>query len=182
MTAKKFLVLKIAVAIFISVAVSAAITAQQYFIPIPIVIIGATLLHISKKRVKDVMEDERDFEIAGKSARYSMNIFAFLAVGAVFMLLWLRNFNPYFDAVAATLSYSVCFLLILYSLIFKYLAVKESPGRRKFIMISVMAMIFIVLAFAGLRIFSGEDDWICSNGKWIEHGHPDFPAPTAECK
>jgi hypothetical protein len=34
----------------------------------------------------------------------------------------------------------------------------------------------------GLRLISGEDDWICSDGSWVKHGNPSQPIPSAECK
>lgn len=32
-----------------------------------------------------------------------------------------------------------------------------------------------------MRFFSGEDNWICENGKWIKHGNPSNPPPSKEC-
>jgi len=43
----------------------------------------------------------------------------------------------------------------------------------------IAVLLFLLI---GARLFSGEDNWICSNGQWIEHGHPSFPAPQEPCK
>jgi len=46
----------------------------------------------------------------------------------------------------------------------------------------VLSALLIVLAFIiGAKIFSNEDDWICSGGKWTRHGNPDAPAPNTTC-
>jgi len=182
MSAKKFLFLRLAVAMVIAATVSASITAGNYFIPIPVVVVGALLLYITKKRVKDVLEDERDFAIAGQAARYSIFIFAFMAVIMVFMLLAFKTQNPYFEIIASTLSYSVCSLLIFYSLVFKYLAVKNSSAKKRFVAGVAVFIIILVVLVIGLRLFSGEDDWLCQDGQWIKHGQPDWPAPTTECQ
>jgi hypothetical protein len=47
-----------------------------------------------------------------------------------------------------------------------------------FIGIFILVIVFV----AGvIRLFSGEDDWMCKNGEWIEHGHPSTPKPTGIC-
>jgi len=44
----------------------------------------------------------------------------------------------------------------------------------------IAIIILLVLLLAGIRLFSGEDNWMCQNGQWIEHGHPAAPMPPAE--
>jgi hypothetical protein len=34
----------------------------------------------------------------------------------------------------------------------------------------------------GIRIFSGEDSWLCANGEWVRHGQPLAPQPTTPCE
>lgn len=52
-------------------------------------------------------------------------------------------------------------------------------NKKKFIIAVILVLVLVIFT---IRLFSGEDDWICSNGQWIEHGHPSFPAPTVPCK
>ncbi len=33
----------------------------------------------------------------------------------------------------------------------------------------------------GIRLLSGEDNWICVNGTWVMHGKPSAPKPTKAC-
>lgn len=48
---------------------------------------------------------------------------------------------------------------------------------------SIAFLIFgIVLAGFGLMLLRGDEDaWICTNGVWVRHGHPNAPAPRALC-
>ena len=50
--------------------------------------------------------------------------------------------------------------------------------------ILIFGGVIILLALAvvlGIRIFSGEDNWICQNGEWIKHGNPKVEKPTIGC-
>lgn len=54
--------------------------------------------------------------------------------------------------------------------------------NKKIIIISIIGILFIaVIAVAGIRFSSGEDNWICQNGEWIKHGNPSAPMPTEPC-
>ncbi len=44
------------------------------------------------------------------------------------------------------------------------------------------SMFLVVLIFIAIRALSPEDDWLCQNGKWIEHGSPSAPMPEEECR
>ena len=54
---------------------------------------------------------------------------------------------------------------------------------KQFKVLKIGLAIFFALFFLTvcIRLFSGEDDWICVDGAWIEHGHPSSAQPTAEC-
>lgn len=176
------MLLRMLITVVLAITVSISITAGNYIIPIPVTLACALLLFITKRKVKDVLEDERDFELGGHAARYAITTYTVFALIVIFILLNFRQNNPNFDAVASALAYSACFLLILYSIIFKYLAVKDDSSRRKFVMAGVIALVLALLAIVALRLFSGEDDWICQNGNWVKHGQPNFPAPKTLCR
>lgn len=97
-----------------------AVQSQNYIIPIFALIAAASFIFILSKKVGEVMVDERDFLIAGKSARIAIIIFSFIAAIAAIILMSLRNDYPDFEAIGSTLAYSVCFLLILQALLFKF--------------------------------------------------------------
>lgn len=48
---------------------------------------------------------------------------------------------------------------------------------------AVLAAIVIIGAgILALRLFSGEDNWLCQNGTWVKHGNPSEPMPTELCE
>jgi hypothetical protein len=52
---------------------------------------------------------------------------------------------------------------------------------KKVILTIVLILFIIAIIVAGIRYISGEDDWICTKGGWIQHGHPNTPKPTTPC-
>jgi hypothetical protein len=55
---------------------------------------------------------------------------------------------------------------------------------RKIAFITLSIILIAAAAIFILRfVFGGpEDDWICKDGKWIEHGNPSNPAPVESCE
>ena len=42
--------------------------------------------------------------------------------------------------------------------------------------------LIILIIFAGLRLMTAEDTWLCDDGAWVKHGNPSTEAPTAPCE
>jgi len=181
MTLKQYQILRMAVAVILGIVFSQAIIFKNYLIPIVALTLGFLVLIIAKKKVKGVVADERDYATGGKAALLAMQVYSWLAVILMFILYAKRELNPAYEAIAITLAYSTCLLMITYGLIFRYYN-KISFLNKKAIYLILMTLIFLAVIIFGARLLSGEDDWICQNGQWIEHGHPDFPAPSIECK
>ncbi len=53
-------------------------------------------------------------------------------------------------------------------------------NRKAIIAVEIIAV--AAIAIAGLRLFSGEDEWICRNGEWIRHGNPSALKPESGCE
>jgi hypothetical protein len=47
--------------------------------------------------------------------------------------------------------------------------------------IIIIALVLFLLLIAAIRLFSGEDTWVCSEGQWVKHGHPSEPQPSTSC-
>jgi hypothetical protein len=54
-------------------------------------------------------------------------------------------------------------------------SVKENIKLIIAIIIVVLVVIFLV------RLLSGEDGWVCKDGKWEKHGNPRMPKPEKIC-
>lgn len=52
---------------------------------------------------------------------------------------------------------------------------------KKIIVIAIIVLGALAVGVLGLRLLSGEDDWICSKGEWVKHGAPSAPKPTEAC-
>lgn len=60
---------------------------------------------------------------------------------------------------------------------------KEEKRRKKIVMIvlGVLVLSGFILFLFGVRLLSGEDNWICKNGNWVKHGSPSQARPTEKC-
>ncbi len=181
MTLKQYTVVKLAMVIAVAILVGESVAVRNFVIPAIGLAVAVLALVVLRGRVKGIIADERDYEIGGKASRWAIQIFSWIAVAAMFVLWAEQDLNPSYVVVASTLAYSVCFLLIVYSVLFRYHA-NIAHLRVKWPYVALAAFLFLALLVAGLRLFSGEDDWICVDGRWVMHGHPSFPAPTVECR
>lgn len=120
MNLKQYQIARVIIAMVLGALVSTAVVMSSFILAAVAVVLAMLFMVFLKKQVHEVTVDERDYEIAGKSARWAFGVFSFLASLASFLLLIFRDQNPYFEIVGSTLAYSACFLMIIYSLVFKY--------------------------------------------------------------
>ncbi len=52
---------------------------------------------------------------------------------------------------------------------------------KKLLNIILIVAVTLIIVLVGMKTFSGEDTWICSDGEWIKHGNPSTPKPTTQC-
>ncbi len=99
-----------------SVAVEASV-----IIPLMGIGAGMIILYLLKKRVKDVLEDERSHQISEKAARLALAIFApLLVVVAVVLIVLSSSFLPDYREAGTILAYSACALMVLYQVAHLY--------------------------------------------------------------
>lgn len=190
MTIKQYQYVRLAVVIFIAIATSIAINLENFLVPVVAIAIGMLILTIARKKITGILADERDYNIAGTAARYTISVFAFIMVLGVFGFMALKNKNPEFTNIATFLAYLTCALMIINFLIFHFLKTKasgEKQGLAKefkhylpFLLLALAIAFFVTIA--SLRIFTPEDEWICDNGSWTRHGNPDAAMPTDACR
>jgi uncharacterized membrane protein len=117
---KQFKVVKVVIAIGLGMLISQSIILRNFIWPIMGVAFATALLLYLRKHVKEIIADERDYEIGGIAARWAMQVFTWSAVIVMLILFALRDRNPAYEIIASVLSYSACFLMITYSVIFYY--------------------------------------------------------------
>ena len=181
MTLKQFTQVKMTVAFLVAIAASNAIITNNYLLLAIAIAAAALAILVSRSRLTEVMADERDYALGGTAARWSIQIHAWLSVLLMLVLYSQRNVNPAFEPIATTLAYSTCLLMLLYAFIFRYHQRVKFMAKKKILLLTGSIILLAAFVF-GIRLLSGEDNWICQDGRWVEHGHPDFPAPQTECK
>ena len=181
MTLKKYRQIKLIITAVIAAIFSQAILYQNYLIPLATLVVASLVLIWLRRQVKEVISDERDYALAGKSASWAIQIYSWIAVVAMFVLYAFKNLNPAYEPIAMTLAFSTCLLMFVYSLIFNFHnKIKFTNNKSRYILLAIILSIF--LGIFTLRLFSGEDNWVCQNGQWIKHGNPSFAAPLTICK
>lgn len=120
MTQKTFKLVRIIIAFLLAIIMAQAVIFSNYILAAIAIAAAAAVIFVARKKVEGVLADERDNEVSGKAARLSLNIFSAAGAVATFVFISLRNTNPDFEVVGSVLAYSVCALLLLYSLIFAF--------------------------------------------------------------
>lgn len=52
--------------------------------------------------------------------------------------------------------------------------------KNKIFLAIIIPVVLLAIVFA-IKLFSGEDDWICKGGEWVKHGNPSAVQPTGPC-
>jgi uncharacterized membrane protein len=125
LTLKQYQTIKLITTFVLAIVIGIMVALKNFFIPIMLVAVSSLLLMQLRKKVKGVLADERDYELGGKAALLTMQIWSWTAVILMFAFLAFSDKNPFYTIIAQVLSFSVCYFMILYSLIFKYFAGKK---------------------------------------------------------
>jgi len=181
MTLKQYQRVKLVFVIVLAIIFSQSVIFKNYLIPIAVMIASSLVLMFLRRRVKGIIADERDFAVGGKSALLSIQIYAWLATISMFVFYGLRDINPAYEPIAMTLAFSTCLLMLVYAAIFRYYSHFKLSDKKIIYLALVIALFFAVMVIF-LRVFSGEDNWICQKGTWQKHGNPSFSAPSTQCR
>ena len=122
MTLKNYKICRLIIIVVLSASISISITLNNYYLPIVFVVSAWAAMYYCRKQLKttDVLADERDYQIAGKASRYAIAIYCWIGAFGTFILMVLSKNNPYFYDLSQYLAYSVCFIMLLNSFLFKY--------------------------------------------------------------
>lgn len=158
-----------------------ATTTNHYTLLLFGFIIAAILLVTLRRRVTEVLADERDKHVAGQAALAAMYVFCWLAGILALASFAMRGVNQTYETIALTLAYSACLVLITYSLAFRFYD-RFVMLKRKGLLFALGFIVLAIVAIGGLRALSPEDDWLCQDGQWVKHGQPEMPMPTTPCE
>jgi uncharacterized membrane protein len=121
MSYKKYMVIRLlGAAIVAGLAVWAA-TSGNWLILIPAVVVIGIILVTIRKKVTEVVVDERVNTIAYRATRLAFLVFIYLAVIAGLVLVWVaKDASDTLFHVGLTLDYSACALLLFYWVAYVY--------------------------------------------------------------
>jgi len=175
---KNYHKIRIGLVIVMSIIFSQSITFGNYIIPIFTMIIGSLILLFLRRKVTEIIADERDYEIWWKAALLAIQIFSWFAAVSMFVLYALKEANPSYEPIAVTLAMSTCLLMLIYGFIFRFYNRISNFDIKLLLSWAVLLIVLIV----AVRTFSWEDNWVCNNWEWIKHGNPQFSKPNITCE
>jgi uncharacterized membrane protein len=105
-----------------------------------------------------------------KTHRYAGR--TFMIAGAITLV------EAYFIWFAPFIIFGCIILASVLPIIYSFLLYKKAISKMKFVYLFLFILVIAVLM---LRLWGGEDDWICQKGRWVKHGQPSAPAPTKAC-
>lgn len=104
-----------------SAAVGWSVAIGNAIVPIVAVAVGVGLLHLCRRRVKEVMEDERLHKINEKASRLTFRISTItMAVTSAVLIALSHSVSADFRLVGLTLAYTVCALVVLHLVLYTY--------------------------------------------------------------
>lgn len=127
MTTKQYKTCRIAIIILLSASISISLSLNNYYLPIIFMISASAGMYYCRKQYSPgkVMVDERDYQVAGRAARYSIYIYSWLGAIGTFVLMALSQREGMMYALSQYLAFSVCFLMLMNAFLFKYLIKKK---------------------------------------------------------
>ena len=121
---KQYNAIRLILVVLLAFMFSQALVFRNFFIPVILLVTSSLLIIYLRKQVKEIIADERDYDLARKASFLAMQIFSWIAVVLMFLFYALSDTNSYYYPIAMTLAFSVCGLLILQSFIFRFLSKK----------------------------------------------------------
>ncbi len=121
MTLKQFNTLRSIVAFLVAMVVALSVLRENFFWPVVTVAVAVLVMLFLRRRVKEVIADERDLAVGGTAAMWSIKIFSIAAIIILFVFYAQGKENTAFRTMAETLAYTTCALMLLYSSIFTFL-------------------------------------------------------------
>ena len=121
MTLKHYTIARLMIVVLLSMFISSSFVRQDFFWPVVAMAVAMLVLLFLRRRVKEVLADERDYALSGTAARWSVQIFSLVAVLSMFACYSLQEQSPAYGVAASVLAYATCGLMLLYSAIFSIL-------------------------------------------------------------
>lgn len=130
MTLKTYNRIRLLIVVITAFIFSQSLVLRNFFIPIVVLGLSSLILFYLRKKVTELIADERDYQIGGKAALLAIQLTSWIGVIVMFVFYALGDKNPIYQPIAMTLAFSICILMLTYSIIFQYYN-KRSPKDEK---------------------------------------------------
>lgn len=120
MTEKTMKSYRLALAVILALIVGWAVNRGNIVAPIIAIVAALILVFILRKKVTDIVVDERVTHIRQKASRATISVFAVGAALLSIIFTVLTRDNPALFGAGQTLAYAACAMLILDSLFYYY--------------------------------------------------------------
>ncbi len=113
---------RMAITAVVGILVGWSVAAEaNVLIPLAGIGVAMALSYLLKRRVKEVMEDERSNLIAEKAARLAFGItMPLLAIASLVLILWGNRFSPDWKLAGTVLAYAACAQMIIFNITHLY--------------------------------------------------------------
>ncbi|MDK2849602.1 MAG: hypothetical protein PWP03_609 [Candidatus Woesearchaeota archaeon] len=116
MTRNQFVILNMIISGSLGAVVGYAVSSGNFLLSFIAVVVALFLVVYLRKKTNLIIFDERVFRVSEKASRKTLNLFLVIS-SIVGLLLITKDKN---NVIGYTLLYSVCFLLILYLILYAF--------------------------------------------------------------
>ncbi|HRY62175.1 MAG TPA: DUF2178 domain-containing protein [Candidatus Paceibacterota bacterium] len=131
MTLKTYNKIRLGIVFVTAFIFSQSLVIHNFFIPIMVLGLSSLTLFYLRKKVVQIIADERDYQIGGRSALLAIQLTSSVGAIIMFALYALSDTNPLYETIAVTLAFSICILMLTYSAIFKYYSKYDSKDEKR---------------------------------------------------
>lgn len=119
MNKKTYKIISLIVVMSLGALVGGTINSGNWVVPVVGMLTAMGFLYISKKNVRGVIEDERDYKIASQAARATYFVFTLIMSIAGLVLYSLgKSSRPELLVPGSVILYSLCLLVVIQSIFF----------------------------------------------------------------
>ncbi len=116
MNRKQFAMCGVIISAIIGAIVGYSVQIHNFVLPLIAVTAGILILHLLRRKVDEVIEDERIYRISDKASRRTLQVFGIGTALVGTTLISLERFQE----IGYALNISVCILLILYMIFYAF--------------------------------------------------------------
>ena len=113
---KQFAMCGVIISAIIGAIVGYSVKIHNFVLPLIAVTAGILILHLLRRKVDEVIEDERIYRISDKASRRTLQVFG---IGTALVGTTLISLGRY-QEIGYALNISVCILLIIYMIFYAF--------------------------------------------------------------